>query len=234
MSELPPFPPRSCIDTRSAGLRFESGQESPTTSQARIGRAGDADAFALDWELPGQPVERSRRSSWSRAVGDAWRGTGNACGDRPEAQGGELAIAIGRSLGTVVVRLAGPMEGLAVARLATALDDLIDGQGNLAIAVDLRGVRCLAPAALEVLSAAGSALERRGGRLMLCEARGGTLGALELAGLRRFIRPRLVDVERRAASVAPAPALSHPPTRRAAASHPAGSGRQANRPGRHA
>jgi anti-anti-sigma factor len=214
MSERPPIPPPSCIDTMSASLRFESGQDAPTTTQASIGRARAADAFALDWELPPRPVERLRGSWWSRSVGDAPRATGNASGDRPEAQNGELAIVIGRSLGTVVVRLAGPMDALAATRRAATLDDLIDGQGNLGIAVDLTAVRRIAPSGLRVFSAAASDLERRGGRLSLWGSRNGVLNALQHAGLGRFIG-------------APAGrSLSHLANRRAMASHPAGRGGQ--------
>jgi anti-anti-sigma factor len=189
MSELPPSPPPSCHD---------------------------ALAFALDWELPRQPVERSRRPSRSRPAGDAPRGAGNAPGDRPEAENGELAIAIGRSLGTVVVRLVGPMDALAATRLAATLDDLIDGQGNLGVAVDLTAVRRIAPSGLQVLSAAASDLERRGGRLSLRGSHNGMVNALQRAGLGRFV-------------VAPAGrSVSHLANRRAMASHPAGRGSQGN------
>ena len=216
MSERPPIPPQTWIDILSAGLRSESGEDSPTASQESVGRAGDGDAFALDWEVPRQPVERSRRSPWSRAVGDAPRGTENASGDRPEGQNSELAIAIGRSLGTVVVRLVGPMDALAATRLAATLDDLIDGQGNLGIAVDLSAVRRIAPSGLRVLSAAAADLERRGGRLSLGGSCNAVLTALQRAGLGRFIG----DPAGRS--------LAHLVHRRAMASHPAGRGLHGN------
>ncbi len=214
MSEPPPMPPPRWIDTTSVGLGLEALQGSPTTSQASVGRAGDADAFALDWELPCQPVERSDRSSWPRPVGDAPRSRGNASGDPPEAQNSELGISIGRSLATVVVRLVGPLDALAATRLAATLDDLIDGQGNLGIAVDLSAVRPIAPSGLRVLSAAASDLERRGGRLSLRGPRQGVLTAFQRAGLGRFLE-------------APAGgSLPHLATRRAMASHPAGRGKR--------
>ena len=151
-------------------------------------------------------------ASWSRPVGDARRGKGNG----PEAPDGELTIAIGRCLGTVVVALAGPIDAPEATGLGATLDDLIDGQGNLAVAVDLSDVRRIAAPGLQVLSAAASNLERRGGHLWLCGSHNGVLNALQLAGLGSFIG-------------APAGrSLSRRPDRRAVASHPAGRGTRGN------
>src|SRR5437763_877240 len=78
--------------------------------------------------------------------------------EAPQGARAGLSIVIGRFLGTVVVTLRGTLDTLAATRLAATLQDLIEGQGNLAIALDLRGLRQVAPSGLRVLSAAASGL----------------------------------------------------------------------------
>jgi anti-anti-sigma factor len=156
---------------------------------------------------------------WPRAAG----GPRGESGDGRVAPDRSPAIAVGRCLGTVVVTVGGPLDTLAATRLAAALGDLIDGQGNLAVAVDLGDVPRIAPPGEQVLAAAACNLERRGGRLSLCEARGSVLGALEHAGLTRCVTsPHAHDAEA-ATSGTDFAALR---SRRPPASHPAGSGRQ--------
>jgi anti-anti-sigma factor len=237
MAQLAPVPGPSRNRTKSAARHPGSDrQRRPVRNATSTSPTGDAGRFAVDWELPHQRDERRGRSYWSRSVGDASKGPGASAGDssrdRPQAAKGELAIAIGRSLGTVVVTLVGSVDTLEATRLAATLHDLIDGQGNLAVAVDLSGVRRIAPSGLQVLSAAASDLQQRGGRLSLREARDGVLDALQLAGLGRFIGARFVhEAEGGPASGADGRTLTHLPNRRAAASHPAGSGRQGNSQG---
>jgi anti-anti-sigma factor len=104
-----------------------------------------------------------------------------------ELTGGGFDIVIGRFLTTVVVSLRGTLDALAATRLARALRDLIDGQGNLAVAIDLRGVVQVAPSGLQVLSAAAAGLERRNGTLWLSEAPAPVVRALDRANLARLI-----------------------------------------------
>ncbi len=49
-------------------------------------------------------------------------------------------LVIGRALGTVVVTVRGELDAAAIARLERVLTDLIEGQGNLTVAVDLSRV----------------------------------------------------------------------------------------------
>jgi anti-anti-sigma factor len=167
-------------------------------------------------------------SYWSRPVHGAPRRPRNAPADYPETPKGELPIAIGRTPGTVVVTLVGPVDTPEARRLAAALSDLINGQGNLEIAVNLSNVRRLAPSGLLVLSDAASDLERRGGRLTLCEARQGVLDALHLAGLSRFIGGPVIGQATRRGAPGGGARSSRPPNRLPAPDHPAGSGRQRN------
>lgn len=171
-------------------------------------------------------------SDWLRPVCDAPRRPCNSPTDHSETPNGELAIGIGRSLRMVVVTLVGPVDTPAARRLAATLSDLIDGQGNLAIALDLGDVRRVEPSGLQVLSDAAFGLDRRGGRLALCEARQGVLDALHLAGLGRFIGSPIAEEAARRASPGVSWRSSRMANGRAAPDHPAGSGRRNPQGGR--
>ena len=140
-------------------------------------------------------------------------------------------IGIRRSRGVVVVAVVGSLGRGGATRLAATLSDLIQGQGNLAIAVNLRGVDRIAASGVQVLSVAAFELERRGGRLWLCDAPAGVLRALDLAGLVRVVGSPLRDeVEHEGAPEARR--LSQMQNMRARADHPAGSGRRGSVQGR--
>jgi anti-anti-sigma factor len=228
MAELAPVPPLNRSHTSPADLRpeFDRGHP-PASGRATAWPAGDAGARPrLNASPPA--VRRATTPYWSTPVCEAPREPRNAPPDHSEAPNGELAIGIGRSLGTVVVTLEGPVDTPAAARLAATLSDLIEGQGNLAIAVELSAVTRVGASGLRVLSDAAFDLERRGGRLSLCEARQGVLDALHLAGLGRFIGGPVVEEVARRASPGGCGRSSRPPSARAAPDHPAGSGRERN------
>ncbi|MGH9278389.1 MAG: STAS domain-containing protein [Acidimicrobiales bacterium] len=152
-----------------------------------------------------------------------------------QATTGGFAIVIGRLRGTVVVTLRGTLDTLAAARLAPALEDLIEGQGNLRVAIDLRRLQDAGPSGVQALAAAASSLERRGGALRLSQPNDRILQSLDKAGLSRFIGdpPRLESRSspgnrRRDASSA---TWAAPADRAARAGHPAGTGRTS--PGTH-
>lgn len=98
-----------------------------------------------------------------------------------------FSLIVTRALGTVVVTVHGELGLSASAPLGIVLADLIDGQGNLAVVVELPGLERVGPAGLEVLSAAAVALERRGGQLRLRRPSPEVSDALMLAGLARLI-----------------------------------------------
>lgn len=117
---------------------------------------------------------------WSRPR-QAWLSAPSGAMSLPD---GALTIKIGRRFSTVVVALRGRFDTLGATRLAAVFDDLIDGQGNLAIAVELGDVHSVAPASLQVLAAAASRLERRGGTLSLVGAADSvSLSSLDAWGL---------------------------------------------------
>jgi anti-anti-sigma factor len=76
--------------------------------------------------------------------------------------GTSLSVAIGRDEHAVVVVLAGDLEGSAVGELGRLLEDLIDGQGNLEVVVDARGLDYADVVGADVLAAAGERARRRG------------------------------------------------------------------------
>jgi anti-sigma B factor antagonist len=76
--------------------------------------------------------------------------------------GTSLSVAIGRDEHAVVVVLAGDLGGSAVGELGRLLEDLIDGQGNLEVVVDARGLDYADVVGADVLAAAGERARRRG------------------------------------------------------------------------
>lgn len=100
-----------------------------------------------------------------------------------------LSLVIGRCLGTVVVTVGGDLEASDAQRLERVLADLIDGQGNLDVVLDLGGLSRLDPCGVDVLAAAADNSAKRGGRLRLGHGRlrGVVLEALCRAGLARLV-----------------------------------------------
>jgi anti-sigma B factor antagonist len=94
---------------------------------------------------------------------------------------------VGRFLSTVVVTLHGNVDLINAATLADVLHDLIDGQGNLAVVVDLRDVRWVDGAGVGVLASAASRIETRGGELRLAGPGAAVAEALALSGLGRLV-----------------------------------------------
>lgn len=89
---------------------------------------------------------------------------GTAAG-RPARPG----VIIGRFQRTVVVTVHGELDGPTAAHLGLVLADLIDGQGNLSLAVDLHDVTVTDVDRLTVLAEAAERARRRGGAITLGE-----------------------------------------------------------------
>lgn len=85
---------------------------------------------------------------------------GLARGDRAAPA---LSLAVGRALGTVVVTVDGVLNVDSSKFLARVLGDLIEGQGNLAVAVDL-GKAVVDPEAVTVFAEAAQRASRRGAK----------------------------------------------------------------------
>lgn len=133
-----------------------------------------------------------------------------------KATGG--AIVVGRALGTVIVTVHGRIDLIPAAALTAVLDDLIDGQGNLAIVVDLRDVPWIDGAGVHVLASAAERIEVRGGELRLGGPSGVLADALSFAGLGRLVSVPFEQAQRpwpraRAAAGALRRAAVDPPRR---------------------
>ncbi|HEX3622609.1 MAG TPA: STAS domain-containing protein [Acidimicrobiales bacterium] len=116
----------------------------------------------------------------------------NPSGARRKPRPWRLAIA--RAFGSVVVTVHGVLDARTSESLAHALDDLIEGQGNLFVVIDLRDMAVTDPGGLGVLAKARHSLEERKGRLLLAAPSKETEEALRRAGLAEVIE---VHVERR-------------------------------------
>ncbi len=92
-------------------------------------------------------------------------------------------VDITRSLGAVIVTVEGPLDARTAAALGDTLSDLIDGQGNLFLVVDVRAMVVTDVLALAVLTAARHSMEAREGRFLLAGALPVTALALRSGGL---------------------------------------------------
>lgn len=80
-------------------------------------------------------------------------------------------ISISRALSRVVVTLHGTLDAHAAPRLRPLLLDLIDGQGNLDVVIDLRDVAVIDHAGIGVLLGASERMHHHGGRIEFSGAR---------------------------------------------------------------
>lgn len=97
------------------------------------------------------------------------------------------AIVVGRQDGTVLVTVHGVLDLERAGQLGVILGDLIDGQGNLSIVVDLRRATAGDPDSLWVFTDAAERAQRRGGTMILNGPPPVVQNALELRGLDAFV-----------------------------------------------
>lgn len=99
------------------------------------------------------------------------------------------SISVARSAGTVVVTVRGELDAESSQHLGGILADLIDGQGNLSILVDLHEARAADPDCLWMLTEAAERAHRRGATMRLDVAAevAEVTSALHLRGLDVFI-----------------------------------------------
>ena len=99
----------------------------------------------------------------------------------------EPSIAIARAAGTVVVTVRGELDAEQSQHLGGILVDLIDGQGNMSIVVDLRDASATDPDCLWMLTEAAERAHRRGAMIRLDAAPAVVTSALQLRGLDAFV-----------------------------------------------
>jgi anti-anti-sigma factor len=86
-------------------------------------------------------------------------------------------------MGTVVVMARGELDAPACNQLGRVLRDLIEGQGNLAVVVELKEVASIHSTGVRVLVEAAGLAEERGGRLMVSDQPHATWAKLEASGV---------------------------------------------------
>ena len=97
------------------------------------------------------------------------------------------SIAVARSAGTVVVTVRGELDAVKSQHLGGILADLIDGQGNMSVLVDLHEASARDPDCLWMLTEAAERAHRRGATMRLQAAPAEVTSALQLRGLDVFI-----------------------------------------------
>jgi anti-anti-sigma factor len=108
-------------------------------------------------------------------------GTSEPAGlDRPN-------IAVARSAGTVVVTVRGELDAERSKHLGGILADLIDGQGNMSVLVDLHEASATDPDCLWMLTEAAERAHRRGATMRLDAVPVEVASALQLRGLDVFV-----------------------------------------------
>jgi len=114
----------------------------------------------------------SSDATWSGPPEQPWP-PGGAPTDLPN-----LALVVGRGHGSVVVTVEGDLDFPGSRLLEGVLTDLIEGQGNLTVAVDL-GKAVVEPEALVVFIEAARQARRLGTKFIVREAPSGTHEALQ-------------------------------------------------------
>lgn len=96
-------------------------------------------------------------------------------------------IVVSRYQGTVVVSIHGDLDGPRAADVDYMLADLIDGQGNRSIIVDLRDATAMDPQWLALFADAIARAGRRGATLKLKDAPADLGAALKRQGLEHSV-----------------------------------------------
>lgn len=81
-----------------------------------------------------------------------------------------FSLVFSRALGKVVVHVHGALDGDTAYELHDRLVDVIDGQGNLQLVLDLRGMTLIDSAGFSVLVDALARMRKNGGELVLSGA----------------------------------------------------------------
>lgn len=95
----------------------------------------------------------------------------------------DFTLAFSRSLGRVIVHVHGSLDGDTAHELRERLIDMIDGQGNLQVVVDVRATTFIDSAGFRVLVDALNRIRRRGGELVVSGPTRTVTRAFEVAGL---------------------------------------------------
>lgn len=95
----------------------------------------------------------------------------------------DFSLTFSRNAGSVVVRVAGELDTYTAPMMHERLADVIDGQGNLDIVVDLEGVTFMDSAGVSTVLRAHQRLRIRGGRLSVARPSPAARKVMEITGL---------------------------------------------------
>lgn len=141
-----------------------------------------------------------------------------------------IALAISRAMGVVVVTAHGHLGASDADALQAVLADLIEGQGNLKVVLDVHDVSGIDGSSLQALVGAVDAAAQLGGELTFADPNETSIKALVAVGLGDAITLDRNYSLRALASVPPG--QGYPAARRASmAEHPAEAGRRQGHPG---
>ncbi|MCA1692119.1 MAG: STAS domain-containing protein [Actinobacteria bacterium] len=97
--------------------------------------------------------------------------------------GPDFSIVFSRALGRVIVHVHGALDWNTAHQLKHRLIDVIDGQGNRDLVLDLKGMTSIDSGGIAVLVDALKRLQKRGGDLVLSGPTATVAAALEAVGL---------------------------------------------------
>ncbi len=95
----------------------------------------------------------------------------------------DFSLVFGRALGKVIVTIQGPVDAETAPELKDRLVDLIDGQGNRQVVLDLRGTTSIDCAGLSVLVDALKRIQKYAGEMVLSGPPGPVMDTLASSGL---------------------------------------------------
>lgn len=100
-----------------------------------------------------------------------------------QANDSEFSLVFGRALGKVIVSIHGPVDAGTAPELRHRLADLIDGQGNRHVVLDLGATTLVDPAGLSVFVDAHKRMQKIAGELVFSGPPANVVGAFRSAGL---------------------------------------------------
>lgn len=99
------------------------------------------------------------------------------------SNGSRFSLVFGRSLGRVVVDISGSLDASTAGQLRHRLADLIEGQGNRQLVLDLKEMTRIDATGLSVFVDAHKRIRRNAGELVLSGASPEVMRVFEAAGL---------------------------------------------------
>lgn len=104
-------------------------------------------------------------------------------GSSMQGSGADFLLVFGRALGKVLVSIHGPLDATTAPQLKDRLVDLIDGQGNRHVVLDLGGMTSIDPSGLSVLVDARKRIQKHAGEIVLSGPPALIMSALASSGL---------------------------------------------------